>query len=53
MNRKMVIPAMVVALYAMAQEPAQSADAVSRGWNQLSSGSGDVMEGFFTFVNRL
>ena len=53
MNRKLAIPAAVVALYAMSQQPTESADAVSRGWDQVTVGSGDVVEGFFTFVNRL
>lgn len=53
MNRKVAIPAVVLAVYAMSQQPAESADAVSKGWDQVTTGSGDVMEGFFTFVNRL
>ncbi len=53
MNRKMAIPAAILAVYAMAQQPAQSAEAVSKGWDQVNTGSSDVMEGFFTFVNRL
>ncbi|MGQ0846201.1 MAG: hypothetical protein ACT4QF_18930 [Sporichthyaceae bacterium] len=52
-NRKVVIPAAILAVYAMAQQPAQSADAVSKGWDQVTVGSGSVVEGFFTFVNRL
>jgi|GEM_PF-7118704 len=54
MKRKMVvIPAVAFAMYALSHQPTQSADAVSRGWNSLTAGSGSVMNGFFTFVGRL
>lgn len=53
MNRKLAIPAAVVAMFAMSQQPTESADAVSKGWDQVTVGSGDVVQGFFTFVNRL
>jgi hypothetical protein len=54
MNKKIVVvPAVAFAMYAMSHQPAQSADAVSKGWSQLTSGSGSVMNGFFTFVGRL
>ncbi|HEY2831004.1 MAG TPA: hypothetical protein VGJ14_01155 [Sporichthyaceae bacterium] len=53
MKRMVAIPAVAFALYSMAQEPAQSADAVSKGWDQLTQGTGSVTDGFFTFVNRL
>lgn len=53
MNRKVAIPAVVLAVYAMSQQPTESADAVSKGWTQVTTGSGSVMEGFFTFVDRL
>ena len=54
MNKKMVaVPAVAFAMYAMSHQPAQSAEAVSKGWNQLTSGSGSVMNGFFTFVGKL
>jgi len=47
------IPAVAFALYAMAHEPTQSADAVSKGWGQLTDGTGTVTDGFFQFVSRL
>jgi hypothetical protein len=54
MNKKMVaVPAVAFAMYAMSHQPAQSAEAVSKGWNQLTAGSGSVMNGFFTFVGKL
>jgi hypothetical protein len=53
MNRKVAIPAVVLAMYAMSQQPTESADAVSKGWTQVTAGSNGFMEGFFTFVNRL
>ena len=54
MKKKMVVvPAVAFAMYAVSHQPTQSADAVSKGWSQLSSGSGSVMDGFFKFVGRL
>ena len=53
MKRIVAVPAVAFALYAMAHQPTQSADAVSKGWGQLTSGTGSLTDGFFTFVNRL
>jgi hypothetical protein len=53
-NKKLVVfPAVAFAMYAVSHQPTQSADAVSKGWNHLSSGSGSVMDGIFKFVGRL
>lgn len=38
---------------ALAQEPAQFADMVSRAWDGLTDGGGQLLDGFFTFVDRL
>lgn len=53
MKRMVTIPAVAFALYAMAHAPTQSADAVGKGWGQVTEGTGSLTDGFFTFVNRL
>jgi len=53
MKRMVTVSAVAFAIYSMAHEPTQSADAVSKGWGQLTDGTGSVTDGFFQFVNRL
>jgi hypothetical protein len=53
MKRMVTASAVAFALYSMSQQPTQSADAVSKGWGQLTQGTGSVTNGFFQFVNRL
>jgi hypothetical protein len=53
-NKKLVvIPAVAFAMYAISHHPDQSATGVSKGWSQVSAGSGSVMDGFFKFVGKL
>lgn len=43
----------VFVLVALTQEPARSAAAVGDGWDGLSRGTGEVVDGFFTFIEHL
>lgn len=43
----------VFVLVALTQEPTRSADAVGEAWSGISTGSGNFVEGFFTFVEDL
>lgn len=43
----------VFILVALTQEPARSAEAVGDAWSGLTDGTGEVVDGFFTFVENL
>lgn len=43
----------VFLLVALTQEPTRSADAVGEAWTGLSAGTGNFVEGFFTFIEDL
>jgi hypothetical protein len=52
-KKLVVIPAVAFAMYAVSHHPDQSATGVSKGWSQVSAGSGSLMDGFFKFVGKL
>ena len=52
-KRTWSIIGIVFVLLALTKEPTRSADLVQQTWNGLFGGAGSLLDGFFTFMDRL